>query len=94
VTDTDSSLAPQLATYLDKIGCSVTLNQDILAGEADIVLADGATLARLEMNGHSPAGVEIALPGRGHIDIVPKCMLGAQGSLYLLEAILNGLNRR
>jgi nitrogenase molybdenum-iron protein alpha/beta subunit len=93
VTDAGSLLFIQLENYLNTIGCGASLSRDIHATETDIVFADGATLTRMEMNGLSRAGVEIALPSRRYIDIVPKCMLGAQGALYLLEAILNELNR-
>jgi nitrogenase molybdenum-iron protein alpha/beta subunit len=93
VTDADSPLAVELANDLNTIDCGASMNRDIDATDADIVFADGATLTRMEIGGRSPAGVEIALPSRGYIDIVPKCMLGAQGTLYLLEAILNELNR-
>jgi len=59
---------------------------------ADVVLADGATIARLRAAGSTAAGVEIALPSGGRIDVVPRCLLGAQGALVLLEAVPNALD--
>ncbi len=59
---------------------------------ADVVLADGATIARLRAAGSTAAGVEIALPSGGRIDVVPRCLLGAQGALFLLESVLNALD--
>jgi nitrogenase molybdenum-iron protein alpha/beta subunit len=59
---------------------------------ADVVLADGATIARLRAAGSTAVGVEIALPSGGRIDVVPRCLLGAQGALFLLESVLNALD--
>ena len=61
-------------------------------GSADVVFGDGAEVARLRAAGSASAGVEIGLPSGGFVDVVPKCLLGAAGALYLLESVLNALN--
>jgi hypothetical protein len=61
-------------------------------GPADVVFGDGAEVARMRASGSASAGVEIALPSGGFVDVVPKCLLGAVGALYLLESVLNALN--
>jgi nitrogenase molybdenum-iron protein alpha/beta subunit len=94
VTDQEGPLTSELKRDLDQSGWVEAWGRDILSAEADIVFADGATLARLSLAEDPPAGVEIALPSRGYMDVVPKGMLGAKGALVLLENILNGLNRR
>jgi hypothetical protein len=53
------------------------------------VFADGATLARISSPPGTAYGIEVALPSGGQIDVVDKCIVGAQGSLCLLEWILN-----
>lgn len=67
---------------------------DTVTQGADLVFADGATLATLALGDPASVGIEIALPSLGRTDVVPRCMLGAQGALYLLENIINGLVRR
>jgi len=61
-------------------------------GSADVVFGDGAEVARLHASGSASAGIEIALPSGGYVDVVPKCLLGPAGALYLLESTLNALN--
>ena len=60
--------------------------------KADIILADGNTIACLKADGLEFSGIEIALPSIGYIDVIPKTHIGATGGLLLVEQILNGLN--
>jgi nitrogenase molybdenum-iron protein alpha/beta subunit len=94
VSDPVSPLAHKIEDYLIANACESAYGREAPVGETDILFADGPTLARLALSHDAPAGVEIALPSRGHVDVVPKCMLGAQGALHILESILNELNRR
>ena len=57
----------------------------------DIVLGDGNTIARMKAEGRKFTGIEIALPTIGYIDVIEKTHLGADGTLFLIEQILNGL---
>lgn len=58
---------------------------------AEIVLADGNYIAMEKAKGRKFSGIEIALPTIGYIDVIDKTHLGANGSLLLIEQILNGL---
>ena len=60
--------------------------------KADIILADGNTIARLKADGLGFGGIEISLPSIGYIDVIPKTHIGASGGMLLIEQILNGLN--
>lgn len=59
---------------------------------ADCVFADGARLAALQLQEPALGGIELALPSRGRIDVVPKAVLGAGGALHLLEWVLTALD--
>lgn len=59
--------------------------------DPEIVLADGNTIARMKAEGKRFSGIEISLPSIGYIDVIDKTHLGASGSLFLIEQILNGL---
>ena len=88
-TDSQSSLTCEMREFLENIGCARAWKSDSL--QADCVFADGATLALLESLPGRPRGIEIALPSRGYVDVVEKSILGASGSLQLLEWIYNAL---
>ncbi len=80
-----------LIDFLAEIGCSEALNPEEIQQMPHVVLANGAVLARIEAMQISVAGVELALPGKGRIEVMPKAVMGARGTLYLIEEILNGL---
>jgi nitrogenase molybdenum-iron protein alpha/beta subunit len=61
------------------------------AGEPDIVLGDGNTIARMKAEGKRFTGIEISLPTVGYIDVIEKTHLGAGGTLFLIEQILNSM---
>lgn len=88
--DTKPSLMEELQETLGAWGAKDALQPGHL-NSADCVFADGASLSRMRMNDPSSNGVEIALPSLGQIDVIPKSLLGAQGTLHLLEGIMNVL---
>jgi nitrogenase molybdenum-iron protein alpha/beta subunit len=90
--DGDSSLGGDLRRLLARLDC-LPVWKSASFRHADCVFADGATLAVLSTTPEGPAGIEIALPSRGHVDIVEKCVLGAEGALHILEWLLNALIR-
>jgi nitrogenase molybdenum-iron protein alpha/beta subunit len=86
--DRESLLIDDLARSLADRRCQEALHASDF-GQADCVFADGATLAGVSSPPGTAYGIEVALPSGGQIDVVDKCIVGAQGSLYLLEWILN-----
>jgi nitrogenase molybdenum-iron protein alpha/beta subunit len=89
-TDPDSPLRDALHESLAVRGKPDAANSEHLA-EADCIFADGATLAACLEADAGRRGIEIALPSMGYVDVVDKCVLGAQGALHLLEWIVNAL---
>ena len=89
-TDADSPLLPELRRVLERAGAMDAMGSTVFSG-ADMVFADGASLAQIPNPDGMMTGVEIALPSMGYIDVVDKCLLGAQGTLYLIEWIVNAL---
>lgn len=59
--------------------------------KADIAFADGYTLGLLKGMGCCKAGIEICTPSEGYIDFIPKTYMGVDGTLLLLEKIINGI---
>ena len=81
----------RLATLLSDRGFANALNQDILRTESELVFGSGTTIAALKLRHHEFVGIESCLPTIGYIDVIPKTHLGIQGSLLLVEQVLNGL---
>lgn len=84
--------AVNLKAYLERAGFLKALSRPVNSTAADIVLADGNTLAQLRVNEQLKfAGIEIALPSVGYLDIVEKSLFGISGTLMLIEQVVNGL---
>jgi hypothetical protein len=71
-----------LIDFLAEIGCSEALNPEEIQEMPHVVLANGAVLARIEAMRISVAGVELALSGKGRIEVMPKAVMDARGTLY------------
>jgi nitrogenase molybdenum-iron protein alpha/beta subunit len=89
--DHESARARVLADFLERHGHAGVMGRDALDAAPDLVFGDGAFLARFAFEPQYPAPIELELPSGGRIDVVPRCVLGARGALYLLESVLNGL---
>lgn len=59
----------------------------------EVVLGSQEMIARFRSLGRPVAGVEIGLPAGLSIDVLPKKLLGAEGALFIIEQVLNGLYR-
>jgi nitrogenase molybdenum-iron protein alpha/beta subunit len=88
---TQQALSHWLASYLGMVPV------EALGGapaEADVHLADRFTLTHPHRHSEDQVQIEIALPSDRGTEMVPKCMLGGLGTLYLLEWILDGIDRK
>ena len=92
ISDPAGSYAGPLRDYLATIGCGdawqAALDREHLPA---VVLGSQELIARIRSLGQPVAGVEIGLPAGLYIDVVPKKLLGAEGALFLVEQVLNGL---
>ena len=79
----------KLKDILKKYGSSEALERNIFDTDAELVFADGQTIAMLRAKGKRFSGIEIALPSLGYIDVIEKSQLGMGGGLLLCEQILN-----
>ncbi len=88
----DTPLALRLRAWLETIGCGTAWQADTLEADPELLFADGQhnTLARIA--GYAGAMVDIIWPSGSYTDVLPKALLGAQGSLWLTEQIVNALN--
>ncbi|MEW9123216.1 MAG: nitrogenase component 1 [Thermotaleaceae bacterium] len=83
--------AEPLQKLLENDQLTQALNRSLYEAESDLVFASGNTIAQLKLKNHIFSGIETELPSLGYIDVLPKTHLGIQGSLLLVEQILNGM---
>ena len=83
--------AAALTRFLTAIDCQSALNADLSTVQPDLVFGGEGVIGRFRARGIPIGGIDIALPGSAAIEIIDRCQLGATGSLWLLERILNSL---
>ena len=86
-----SCMRSALEERLRTLGFPAALDADPETAHGDIVFASGETIARLKTGDEPFTGVEIALPTLGYVDVIPKTHWGLQGTLQLVEHVINGL---
>ena len=94
LAETVDCFSDELNVFLRNIGCQDAWNADMAGAAPDIVFGSEADISRLRLAGHPFTGIDISLPASSHIHVVEKSFMGAQGTLYLMEKIINGLFRR
>jgi nitrogenase molybdenum-iron protein alpha/beta subunit len=87
----DAVFTKKLENFLSSVNHSEALTNSIIETTTQILLSDANTISEMRFYGQKICGIEIALPSLGYIDVTEKTFFGAQGSLFLLEQILNGL---
>ena len=92
VTDEENDIfRSETEELLAEYGMEDALRAEISDTGAELVFADGNTIARLKLRKHQFSGIEIALPGMGYLDVTEKTHLGLKGALMLTELVLNAL---
>lgn len=89
--DAPPEVLKRLLVFLESIGCRETFGRAVNREPVQMIFADGTTIAQLKQQHDRCAGMEIALPSLGYLDVMPKTLFGDQGALLFLENILNGL---
>ncbi len=64
------------------------------AEDSELVFSNANVITELMIKNKTFCGIEIAFPGMGYTDLVPKTHMGIKGSLFLIEQVLNGLMSR
>lgn len=82
----------QLDDYLAQNGLS-DIGEDVMETAVDLALADGNTIAALMAKGLICNGVDILHPGLRSVHLRPRPILGLQGTMGILDEILNALSR-
>jgi nitrogenase molybdenum-iron protein alpha/beta subunit len=87
----DDVFTKKLEDFLVSVNHPEALTNPVTKTPTQILLADGNTISAARLYGQKFCGIEIALPSLGYVDVTEKTLFGAEGGLFLLEQILNGL---
>ncbi|MFA7342618.1 MAG: hypothetical protein WCY65_05575, partial [Candidatus Methanomethylophilaceae archaeon] len=79
-------------SYLSRHGLT-GLDDDLMESPVDIALADGNTIAALMAKGLTDNGLDIIYPGLRSVQLRPEPVLGLEGTMRLLDRVLNSLAR-
>ena len=79
----------RLKAFLASIHCNDAWQST--SGPPDLAFGSGGFIARLKLAHPHVAGIELALPSAGYQHVIPKTYMGPEGSLYLIEQIINKL---
>jgi len=79
-----------LKMLLNNNGFSDVLLKSLNVERPDIVFADGHTAMMMERAGACHIGVNISPPSLERFNFIPRPIFGPQGSMYLLDEIING----
>lgn len=87
----DRTAASSLRSFLEQQGFGEAWNKDLGEGRPDVVLADGHTARLMKGMRSCRVGVDISLPSLDRFNFIPRTIFGTQGSMYLLDEIMNGI---
>jgi nitrogenase molybdenum-iron protein alpha/beta subunit len=80
-----------LNAFIDSEGIRGAVCRDITESDPYFVFADGHMAETMKLMGSCKVGVDIAAPNLSNFSFIPKPVLGALGSMYILDEIFNGL---
>jgi nitrogenase molybdenum-iron protein alpha/beta subunit len=84
-------MADALRSFLNESGFGDAWGKGLENERPDVVIADGHTARLMKGLGSCLVGVDIGLPSLDRFDFVPRSIFGAQGAMYLLDEMINGL---
>ena len=88
----DPEYLSEIATYLESIGKADSLMSP-RHGVDDIVFTDGVDCAYGKAEGGVTSYVEVRPPNMRGLNLVGRCTVGTGGCRYLIDEMLNGINR-
>ncbi|MDR2698315.1 MAG: nitrogenase component 1 [Candidatus Methanoplasma sp.] len=87
----DQGCMKALNAFIESKGLRSHLEKDISRSEPYFVFADGHMSETLRLMDVCKAGVDISAPDLSHFSFIPKPVMGALGSMYILDEIFNSL---
>ena len=90
-TGLDETFKKRFDTLFEEWGLDVT--NDVFDTPADVVLGDGCLIATMMKRNMTAGGVDISRPGLFGMNVIERPNLGLNGTMRLLDSVLNILER-
>ncbi len=90
VSTTDDTCSELISSYLSENGIEVT--DDTFNTPADVFLGNGNIAASLRFRDLIGMSVDIETPGSRDVLICRRPMLGSEGTMYIMDEILNSID--
>ena len=90
-TGLDTSFSAEISQFIEENGLSVS--EEAFDTPADVMLADGNSVASAIFRGLIPEGFDIVRPGRRIVRIKERPVLGLGGTMRLLDSVMNTIRR-
>ncbi|MCL2632272.1 MAG: oxidoreductase [Coriobacteriia bacterium] len=87
----DGGFSERLRAYMASLQLEDVLSRPVATTPTQVVFADGDTIATCKLMGLQTCGIEIGFPSLNYLDITRKQLYGPEGTLFLLEQVMNGL---
>lgn len=84
----DESAMSELQAFLEELGCGTALTNP-LPDDIYIMAGEGDTVKRMEIGGRCTVGLDIGFPSLYDSNFMKKNVIGQNGTLYILERIVN-----
>jgi nitrogenase molybdenum-iron protein alpha/beta subunit len=92
VPDEAHPLAVRLKAYLESIGAGSRWNAPMLPDSPpEVIVSNDAVILRVTSKADTPVGIDLAMPAKDVMHFVGRSVLGAWGTLWILESLCNGL---
>lgn len=89
LSENDEAYEMALRKFLRRIGSEETLGKDIRDGYSDVVFGPGAMAAVMAEKGECRTAVDISVPSRERLDIMPRSIIGLAGCRVVADRVLN-----
>ena len=90
-TGLDTSFSAEISKFTEENGLSIS--EEAFDTPADVMLADGNSVASAIFRGLIPEGFDIVRPGRRIVRIKERPVLGLGGTMRLLDSVMNTIRR-
>ena len=90
-TGTDRSFDKEISQFMEENDLDVSEN--VFDTPADVMIGDGGSVASAEYRGIVIGGYDVSRPGRVIVGIKERPILGLDGTMLLLDAVMNTVRR-
>ncbi len=89
LSENDGSYETALREFLGRMSSGEALGKDIRDGYSDVVFGPGSMADMMAEKGECRTAVDISIPSREYLDIMPRSVIGLAGCRMVADRVLN-----